>query len=107
LADASPITSVLSGTQFSALRIGRGDNVACIVGWDEPSGGRNAMLVAEHRWKGRLVACQLPFGPIDRDPRGQLFLIGALQYIHAPVDIAERNIRTTTVSIEVPKEKSP
>ena len=45
----------------------------------------DAMVLSRTLAKGRIVLCQLPLGPWQSDPRSQLFLDDALDYLASPV----------------------
>ena len=41
----------------------------------------DALLVSKTIGRGRVVLCQIPLGPWESDPRSQLFLADALDYL--------------------------
>ncbi len=45
----------------------------------------DALVVTKTLGKGRIVLCQVPLGPWQSDPRSQLFLVDALDYLASPV----------------------
>ena len=45
----------------------------------------DALVVTKTLGKGRIVLCQVPLGPWQSDPRSQLFLADALDYLASPV----------------------
>jgi hypothetical protein len=44
----------------------------------------DALVLVKAVGKGRLVLCQVPLGPWESDPRSQLFLAAALDYLASP-----------------------
>jgi len=51
---------------------------------DEPA-PIDALVLVKALEKGRIVLCQVPLGPWESDPRSQLFLADALDYLASPV----------------------
>lgn len=45
----------------------------------------DALILTKTLDKGRIVLCQMPLGPWQSDPRSQLFLVDALDYLASPV----------------------
>ena len=45
----------------------------------------DALVLTKTLGKGRIVLCQVPLGPWESDPRSQLFLVDALDYLASPV----------------------
>ena len=44
----------------------------------------DALALVKALGKGRIVLCQVPLGPWETDPRSQLFLVEALDYLASP-----------------------
>ncbi len=78
------------GTDAWTIRL-PADEPALEIGWcANVSPGRmpapiDALVVVKAVGKGRIVLCQVPLGPWESDPRSQLFLAGALDYLVSPV----------------------
>ncbi len=45
----------------------------------------DALVLTKTLGKGRIVLCQVPLGAWESDPRSQLFLVDALDYLASPV----------------------
>ncbi|MGD8453803.1 MAG: hypothetical protein PVJ57_18470 [Phycisphaerae bacterium] len=74
------------GPALSAVQLPADEPALEIVYWSREVGGRDpvpidALLVSKQLGAGRLVLCQLPFGAWADDPRAQLFLRNALDYL--------------------------
>jgi hypothetical protein len=51
----------------------------------QPAKAVDALLASKTLGQGRIVFCQFPLGPWQSDPRSQLFLDDALDYLMSPV----------------------
>jgi hypothetical protein len=73
-----------------AIRLPADEPALEIGWWPGESPGRkplpiDALVVVKALGKGRIVLCQIPLGPWETDPRSQLFLADALDYLASPV----------------------
>jgi len=82
------VSSWLTGGQWSvrAILLPRDAPVLEIAYWPRETPGKDpipidALLVSKRVGKGRVVLCQLPLGPWQADPRSQLLLRNALEYL--------------------------
>ncbi len=81
----------LSGVKdLWAARLPSDEPALEIAWWPREVAGKqpvpiDAMVVSKSVGRGRLVLCQIPLGSWQRDPRSQLFLVDALDYLASPI----------------------
>jgi hypothetical protein len=73
-----------------AIRIPAADPALEIAWWPPEVLGRDlattdALVVTKAVQKGRITMCQVSLGPWQSDPRSQLFLVDAIDYLVSPV----------------------
>ena len=78
------------GPEAWALRLPADEPAQEIAWWPRETPGDqpapiDALVLVKARNRGRIVFCQVPLGPWESDPRGQLFLAGALDYLASPM----------------------
>ena len=82
----------LGGADLTALRLPAGAAALELAWWPteatDPSRAVpiDALLVTQAVGKGRVVLCQIPLGDWQTDPRSQIMLGGALDYLLTPVE---------------------
>lgn len=81
----------LSRVQLRAIRLPADEPATEIAFWprEVPGDGPvpiDALLLVKAVGKGRIVLCQIPLGPWQDDPRSQLFLADALDYLTTRVE---------------------
>ena len=82
------VRSLLAGgpADLTAIELPADEPALELAWWPRETPGANpvpidALLVSKATGKGRLVLCQLPLGNWETDPRSQLFLRNALEYL--------------------------
>jgi len=116
--DATDLQSWLDGDSADlwAIRLPTDAPALEIAYWPRETPGRDpapidAVLAVEAIGKGRIVLCQLPLGSWNDDPRSQLFLVNALNYLLTrPEPTPPPSQRPTTVPanrVEVPTIRIP
>jgi hypothetical protein len=78
------------GPEAWAVRLPADEPALEIAWWPREVAGKrpapvDALIVSKTLDKGRIVLCQMPLGPWQSDPRSQLFLVDALDYLASPV----------------------
>jgi hypothetical protein len=78
-----------TGRDAWAVRLPADEPAQEIAWWPREAPGDqpaplDALVLVKAVGKGRLVLCQLPLGPWESDPRSQLFLADALDYLASP-----------------------
>lgn len=73
-----------------AVRLPADEPALEIAWWPREVAGKNpapidALVVCKKAGRGRLMLCQVPLGSWRHDPRSQLFLVQALDYLASPV----------------------
>ena len=73
-----------------AIRLPADEPALEIAAWPREVAGKepapiDALVVSKNVGKGRIVLCQIPLGAWQSDPRSQLFLADALDYLASPV----------------------
>ncbi|MEI8373997.1 MAG: hypothetical protein WCJ35_14320 [Planctomycetota bacterium] len=73
-----------------AIRLPASEPALEIAWWPRESAGKSpasidSLVVCKNVGRGRIVLCQVPLGSWRNDPRSQLFLVGALDYLASPV----------------------
>lgn len=74
-----------------AVRLPADEPVLEIAYWPREQPGKqpvpiDALVAIKKIGRGRLVLCQVPLGSWERDPRSQLFLSDAIDYLTSPVE---------------------
>ena len=84
-----PFETRALGPDAWAIRLPADEPALEIGWWPRESPGLkpapiDALVVVKALGKGRIVLCQVPLGPWETDPRSQLFLVDALDYLASP-----------------------
>lgn len=85
---------LLVGEMLPALRLPPGSPAREIASWASYAAGRgsrrpvpvDAILACQPVGRGRVVLSRLPLGPWRTDPRAQMFLVDAMDYLISPVE---------------------
>jgi hypothetical protein len=107
-----PFESPAVGADGWAIRL-PADEPALEIGWwpdespDQKPAPIDALVVVKALGKGRIVLCQVPLGPWETDPRSQLFLVDALDYLASPAVPTPPRSRRPHVAKPVPAPEVP
>ncbi len=78
------------GNEAWAVQLPADEPALEIAWWPRELSGKkpaplDALVLTKTLGKGRIVLCQVPLGAWESDPRSQLFLVDALDYLASPV----------------------
>jgi hypothetical protein len=81
----------IEGAALSPLQLSEDAPLSALAFWSaQTQGGRNwpadALVAVQSIGNGRIVFCQLPIGDLLHDPRSQMILCNALDYMQTPAE---------------------
>ncbi|MEK6239446.1 MAG: hypothetical protein N2C14_32410, partial [Planctomycetales bacterium] len=95
-----PPSWLSAGGVFPSIRIPAGDSVEKVAYWEQADSdaraASHALLVHHPIGRGRLILCQIPLGLWKNDPRSQMLLANALEFL-----------LTQRANNQVPRASSP